>query len=286
MGLHELTERLEHLDVLDGPAAKVSGVASKLFPHGPVKDVLSGVQLGHALHPMLTDIPIGLWISASLLDLLGREEDGPAIERLIALGLVGAAPTAASGLSDWSDTYSGEQRVGLLHAAGNTVAITLFASSLWARRRGRRSLGRVLGLAGAGATMVGGYLGGHLTMSLGVGVDHTAFEHVPADWQAAIDEQGLADGAPRKVEVDGVDVFLLKREGRIMALGNTCTHAGGPLNEGSLEGDCIRCPWHASVFRLDDGSVVHGPARSPQQVYDVRTEEGKVLVRPRPANRD
>ena len=284
MGLHQLTERLEHLDVLDGPAAKVSGVASKLFPRGPVKDVLSGVQLGHTLHPMLTDVPIGLWVSASLLDLLGREEDGPAVERLIALGLVAAAPTAASGLSDWSDTYAGEQRVGLLHAASNTTAIVLLASSLWARRKGRRSLGAVLGLAGAGATLVGGYLGGHLTLSLGVGVDHTAFEHVPTDWREAIDEQDLADGAPRKVEVDGIDIFLLKRDGRITALGNTCTHAGGPLNEGTLNEECIQCPWHGSVFRLEDGSVVHGPARSPQQVYDVRIDGGTVLVRPRPAN--
>jgi nitrite reductase/ring-hydroxylating ferredoxin subunit/uncharacterized membrane protein len=283
MGLHELTERLEHLDALDGPAGKISGVVSKLFPHGPVKDLLSGVPLGHAAHPMLTDVPIGLWISASLLDLLGREEDGPAVERLIALGLVAAAPTAAAGLSDWSDTYAGEQRVGLLHAAGNTTAVVLFASSLWARKRGRRSLGTVLGLAGAGATVVGGYLGGHLTMSLGVGVNHTAFEHVPSDWRAAIDEQDLPDGTPRKVEIDGVDVLLLKRDGRITALANTCNHAGGPLNEGSLEGDCMRCPWHASVFRLDDGSVVHGPARAPQQVYDVRTEEGRILVRPRSA---
>jgi nitrite reductase/ring-hydroxylating ferredoxin subunit/uncharacterized membrane protein len=283
MGLHELTERLEHLDALDGPAGTIAGLVSKLLPHGPVKDLLSGVPLGHAAHPMLTDVPIGLWISASLLDLLGREEDAPAVERLIALGLVAAAPTAAAGLSDWSDTYAGEQRVGLLHAAGNTTAVVLFASSLWARKRGRRSLGTVLGLAGAGATVVGGYLGGHLTMSLGVGVNHTAFEHVPSDWQGAIDEQDLADGAPRKIEIDGVDVLLLKRDGRITALANTCSHAGGPLNEGSLEGDCIRCPWHASVFRLDDGSVVHGPARAPQQVYEVRSEEGRILVRPRPA---
>jgi len=285
VGLHQLTERLEHLDVLDGPGAVVTGVASKLFPHGPVKDLLSGAQLGHALHPVLTDVPIGLWISASLLDLLGREEDGPAAERLIAMGLAAAAPTAASGLSDWTDTYGGEQRVGLVHAASNTTAVVLFASSLWARKRGRRSLGTILGLAGAGATVVGGYLGGHLTLSLGVGVDHTAFEHVPTDWRPALEEQDLAEGAPRKVEIDGVDVFLLKRGGRISALGNTCSHAGGPLNEGTVEDDCIRCPWHGSVFSLEDGSVVHGPARAPQQVYDVRTEGGAVLVRPRPANR-
>jgi nitrite reductase/ring-hydroxylating ferredoxin subunit/uncharacterized membrane protein len=284
MGLHELTERLEHLDVLDGPVAMLSGVAGRLFPHGPVKDLLSGAQLGHALHPVLTDVPIGLWISASLLDLLGREDDSPAVERLIAMGLLTAAPTAASGLSDWSDPYGGEQRVGFVHAVSNTTAVVLFASSLWARKRGRRSLGVLLGLAGSGATVVGGYLGGHLTMSLGVGVDHTVFDHPPTEWRAAIDEQDLAEGAPRKVEVDGVDVFMLKRDGRIFALGNTCSHAGGPLNEGEIEGDCIRCPWHASVFRLEDGSVVHGPARAPQQAYDVRTEGGEVLVRSRPAN--
>jgi nitrite reductase/ring-hydroxylating ferredoxin subunit len=158
----------------------------------------------------------------------------------------------------------------------------MYAASLWARKRGRRGLGAVLGLAGAGATMVGGYLGGHLVMSQGVGVDHTAFEHPPSDWQVAMPERDLAEGAPHMVDLDGTRVVLVRQGERIFALADTCSHAGGPLHEGDLEDGCIRCPWHASVFRLADGSVVHGPARAPVTAFDVRTEDGDIQVRAAP----
>lgn len=281
MGLYELTRRLEDLESLDGASESLAGVAAKLFPHGPAKDLLSGAPLGHALHPVLTDLPIGLWLSASLLDLVGGEESAAAAQRLVGLGLAAAAPTAASGWSDWADTYGGERRVGLVHAVANVSAVALYSASLLARRRGRRGLGAMLGLAGAGATVVGGYLGGHLTMALGVGVDHTAFEHPPAGWHTVLADQDLGEGAPRKVEAEGTDVLLVRHAGRVYALANTCSHAGGPLNEGSLEDGCIRCPWHSSVFRLADGSVVHGPARSPQVAFDVRAEDGAIQVRAR-----
>src|SRR5205085_9766883 len=134
--------------------------------------LLSGTRLGHPLHPALTDVPIGSFTAATVLDLIGGGRTEEAVEALLALGIVAAVPTAAAGLADWSETYGSEQRTGLVHAAANVVALSLFAGSLAARRSGRSGLGRVLGLAGMTALSTGGYLGGHLTYARGVGVNH------------------------------------------------------------------------------------------------------------------
>src|SRR6185295_2661442 len=117
--LHHLAERIGAATSLDGPAEAVAGWIRGIVPKGPVKDTLSGTQPGHALHPLLTDLPIGTWTSASLLDLVGGPAARPAAERLIATGLLAAVPTAASGLNDWADTTpadDGVRRVGAVHA--------------------------------------------------------------------------------------------------------------------------------------------------------------------------
>src|SRR4051812_49628698 len=117
--LHHLAERVGAATSLDGPAEAVAGWIRGIVPRGPVKDVLSGTPLGHALHPFLTDLPIGTWTSASLLDVVGGAAARPAAERLIATGILAAVPTAASGLNDWADTtpaHDSLRRVGALHA--------------------------------------------------------------------------------------------------------------------------------------------------------------------------
>jgi hypothetical protein len=138
MSIYELTERLEGLDSLDELAGKLADAVGKLVPTGPLKDVLSGTWLGHSLHPLLTDLPIGTWTSAALLDLLGGDDAAKAAELLVGLGILSSLPTAASGLSDWADTQEGERRVGFLHAIGNTAALGLLGGSYAARRRARR----------------------------------------------------------------------------------------------------------------------------------------------------
>jgi nitrite reductase/ring-hydroxylating ferredoxin subunit len=124
-----------------------------------------------------------------------------------------------------------------------------------------------------------GYLGGHLSYSQGVGVDTTVFEHGPRDWTAVADEPDVPESEPIAVEVDGMTLLLVRRHGRLLALADRCTHRGGPLHEGDLEGDCITCPWHRSVFRLEDGHIVRGPATQPQPAYEVRAREGRIEVR-------
>src|SRR4051794_34117805 len=100
--LQHLAERVGAATVLDGPAEAVAGWIRGLVPRGPVKDTLSGTPLGHALHPFLTDLPIGTWTSAVLLDVVGGRAARPAAQRLIAAGVLAAVPTAASGLNDWA----------------------------------------------------------------------------------------------------------------------------------------------------------------------------------------
>jgi nitrite reductase/ring-hydroxylating ferredoxin subunit/uncharacterized membrane protein len=280
MGLFEATERLKELRALDPVGEALASAVAKVIPHGPVKDAASGTWLGHALHPVLTDLPIGTWTSATLLDLVGGEDTAEAAETLIGLGLIAAAPTVATGLSDWSDTYGGDRRVGLVHGGANGAVALLYGASLWARRRGRRGLGVALALAGAGGTLISAYIGGHLSLGLGIGVDQTAFEDELSDWTIALPEGDVTE-EPRLVTVSGVRLVMVRTATGIKALADRCSHLGGPLHEGSLHDGCVVCPWHGSEFRLEDGSVARGPARAPQPAYDVRVENGVVQVRAR-----
>lgn len=280
--LHHLAERVGMAAFLDGPAEAVAGWVRGAVPRGPVKDTLSGTPLGHALHPLLTDLPIGTWTSAALLDLVGGRAARPASRRLIAAGLLAAVPTAASGLNDWADTTpadDGVRRIGAVHAVANVAALGLHAASLAARRRGSHRYGVALGFAGVGALAVGGHLGGHLSYAKAVGVDQTSFESGPEDWTEVLDDAALPEGELRGAEVDGHSVVLARLHGQIHALADRCAHRGGALHEGELVGECVECPLHGSRFRLADGAVERGPSAYPQPVYDVRVQSGRIALR-------
>ena len=273
---------LAGLDALDAPAKKIGKTVRGIIRPGPVKDALSGSWLGHALHPLLTDVTLGTFMSAVMLDWVGGEKSQPAAERLIALGLLSTAPTVSSGYSDWADTEVASdsvRRIGIVHAATNATAASLFAAS-WATRR-RGGSGRLLALAGGGALAAAGYLGGHLTLAEGVGVDRTTFEAAPDDWADVLDDADLRDGQMRCVEADGTVVMVARTGGDLYALSDHCSHRGGPLHEGKLDGLTVICPWHDSVFDLRDGALVHGPAAYPQPAWDVRARAGRIEVRRR-----
>jgi uncharacterized membrane protein len=158
----EHLERDDRLDPLVGVFEGVSGV----IPSGAVDDVLRGRPLGHALHPMLTDAPLGFWFSASALDLVGGKHSRAAASRLLGLGLLAAGPTALAGFADWRRLGPEARRVGAVHAVSNEIAVSLYAASWLARRRGHRAVGVLAALAGATAAGVGGYLGGHLVLAM------------------------------------------------------------------------------------------------------------------------
>jgi nitrite reductase/ring-hydroxylating ferredoxin subunit len=272
---------LAKFDAIDGPAGKVGKLAREVFKPRPVKDVLSGSWLGHPLHPVLTDVAIGSWTSAVLLDWLGGRDARPAARRLIGLGLLSVPAVASSGLSDWGDSEIGDpevRRIGIVHAATNVLAATLFAAS-WAQRR--NGGGRATALAGATAMGAAAYLGGHLSFGEGVGVDQTVFEDEPEEWTDVIAEADLATEDTRCVLAAGTPVLLVRTGGELYALSDHCSHRGGPLHEGEIQDGTVTCPWHHSVFALADGALIHGPAAYPQPAWDVRARAGRIEVRRR-----
>ena len=270
---------------LDAVAEKMQRVFEPVVGQsGPrsLRDLLYGTKFGHPLHPAVVTLPLGFWSASAVLDLAGEER---AADLMVGCGLVSALGAAATGAAQWQDATNDLQprRLGALHAVINVSATALYGLSLLSRRRDRRGAGVVFGLAGYGLVAAGGWLGGDLSYDLGIGVNRTAFEQPPTDWTDVAAESDLTEGKPVRVEADGAAILLLRRGDRIDAMSATCPHLGGPLDEGKIEGDTVTCPWHASVFGLKDGRLLHGPATSPVMAYEVKIEEGRVLVRARSA---
>jgi nitrite reductase/ring-hydroxylating ferredoxin subunit/uncharacterized membrane protein len=269
-------ERIEQAEGLDPAAKLLKKFWSTTLSSPRLRDVLSGRQLGHPLHPAAVLLPAGSLLSATILDFTGGRSLRPAARRLIAVGLLSAVPTAVSGWSDWLDTDEAESRVGLIHATSNALGLSAYALSWRKRRKG--GSGRLSSLAGATALGVGGWLGGHLAFAQGVGVDTTAFQSGPAEWTdvAATTE---IDSTFRSVDVDGVALLVTRVGGQVTAIEDRCTHRGAPLSEGEREDECVVCPWHGSRFELRTGAAVQGPATRPQPVYEVRDTNGRVEIR-------
>jgi nitrite reductase/ring-hydroxylating ferredoxin subunit len=274
-----VAEKIETLSALDAVAEPLQQAVRAVIPNrSKAKDALSGTWLGHPVHPPLTDLVVGSWTSALLLDLLGGEGAEDAAERLVGVGVLAALPTALAGLSDWADVRGGSRRVGTLHAIGNTTALTLHVLSWFARRSGNRSGGILLSGLGVGAASFSAWLGGHLAFGRGVGVNETAFDSAPTEWTAVLDEHELEDGALVGVHLASTPLLLVRRGDQLHALDDRCSHRGCSLHEGKLEDDLVVCRCHGSTFRLD-GSIVRGPATAPQPRYDVRANDGRIEIR-------
>jgi len=176
------TLQLEGATVLDRPVKALEPVVERLFGSGTQGSVLRGEWLGHAIHPVLTDVVLGAWTSATVLDLIGGPDSSSSAQRLIGTGLLAAAPTAWTGWAEWSATGPRDKRVGLVHAVTNGAAIGVYAASWMARRRGEHGTGVRLALAGMAATSLGAYLGGHLAGARKVASHHPAYDHTPGEF--------------------------------------------------------------------------------------------------------
>jgi nitrite reductase/ring-hydroxylating ferredoxin subunit/uncharacterized membrane protein len=275
--------RLEQASRLDRITDRVQRVIRPLLRPEALRDALHGVWLGHPLHPTLVQMPLGAWLSASTLDLLPGQRR--AATALVAVGTASALPAAVTGVNDWSSLSREQQRVGLVHAAANLTAVSLYAGSLAARLRGRHALGRSLGFLGLAAAAAGGYLGGHLAYRQVAGVNQSASElrRVPEGWQPVGDLASLPEGELVTRRLGEVPVVVYREGDAVTVLLERCAHHTGPLGKGSLTrvdgSTCVVCPWHGSTFRLIDGTVVHGPAATDQQTLPVQIVGGTVEAR-------
>lgn len=282
----ELINRQEWLDPVGDAVQK--GVQTAFESAGAagqqVKNALHGVWLGHPLHPVLTDIPLGSWTTAlvcdALEDITGRREFGRAADIAVTVGLVGAVGSAITGLTDWSNTDGRARKVGLMHGMMNLSGAALYATSLAFRNQKKRNLGRGFGLLGFALAAGAAYLGGGLVYTEQVGVNHAAGgPPLPDTFVPVLPEFELREGEMKKADANGIPVLLVRRNAQMYALAETCTHAGGPLSEGKLQDETVTCPWHGSRFNIQTGQVIDGPATHPAPCFEVRVRKGQIEIR-------
>ena len=288
MATEALIKVVDQQETLDRLSDQIQPLVRDAFKSaGPagreVKNFLHGTWLGHPLHPALTDVPLGAWTAALALDAMesisGRRELGAGADAAIAVGLVGAAGAAVTGLTDWSETSGRARKVGILHGLLNVGATALYTTSLILRRKKKRNAGVGFAMLGYAVSSASAYLGGHLVFGEQIGVNHAASQAMPKEFVPVLPDAELREGEMKRADAGGVPVLLVRLEGAVCALAHTCSHLGGPLSEGKLEGDVVQCPWHGSRFNVKDGSVVDGPATFPQPCFEARVREGQIEVR-------
>ncbi len=276
---------------LDTVAKPLSETVRQVFSSsGPVgrtaKNALHGVWLGHPLHPVFTDVPIGAWTTALALDAreasTGDEGWGRAADFAIGVGLIGAVGAAITGLNDWSETEGRARRVGLLHGLLNITATACVATSYMLRRTGSRPAGRATAILGYGVALGAAYLGGNLVYQDRIGVTHAAIAE-PETFTPVLDSAALPDNSMRKAAIEDASFLVVRQQQRVCALAHPCAHLGGPLSEGTLKDGSVVCPWHGSEFALEDGRVLNGPATEPQPCFAVRESAGRIEIGPESA---
>ncbi|WP_461188026.1 Rieske (2Fe-2S) protein [Arthrobacter sp. Z4-13] len=287
----ELVTRLEDAEWLDPVARKVRKVVKRTVRPQWARDILHGVPIGHPVHPLAVQVPLGSWISAAVLDALPGNDQAATV--LIGVGAASAVPSAVAGLMDWSQLHSQQQRVGLVHAAANITAVSLYGASLVARANGQQGTGKVLAYMGLGVVGFGGFLGGHLSYRQAAGVNHSEDipHRFPSGWQALAPLQDLPDGKLHKRVVAGLPLLVFREGEAVNVLSDVCSHLSGPLHEGKLKdgrlkdgsqadgGDpCVVCPWHGSTFSLRSGEIQAGPATARQPRFETRVTGGLVEV--------
>lgn len=283
---HALLKNAKWLDAFAKFFDAVVNGFYKIPGTGGIKTLLHGTwPLHHPLHPAVTDITIGAYTAAVAIDVYDAVTRYTALARaadfVLILAFVSSLIAILSGLTDWKDTFGEERRTGMLHGLIMVVATVAFAASIVIRVNGDLD-GRTLaiGLSAFGwiVMLVGAYFGGEMPYGYGTQVNRQAWTEAPAKWERLeVAASGLDDRKPAVAKTKkGFDVFVVKLDGKIYAMGNTCTHAGGPLNEGKWVGAerCeIECPWHASRFCVKDGDAKGGPATFGEPRFETRVND-------------
>lgn len=289
----DLTERLDNFidesKALTRFAEWLRHGMDKIFlnsPLRPLKNFLNGKWLEHPLHPVLTDVPIGAWLVAIVLDLAALVFRAPnlgfASALAIGFGILGALGAMVTGLFDWEDVNARELTLGLTHGIINITATTFFVLSIilrWSNHWEIEWVSAALALIGFLTLSVGAFIGGTLVFRLGTMVNRNAFVAGPDDFVSVLATKDLAEDKPIRVDAKGTPVLLVRRGEEVYALSAVCSHFGAPLEEGKLKNGSIECPWHYSTYSIADGRVQAGPSTAPLPIYETRLANGQVQVK-------
>lgn len=292
---HRLVKDARWLDTVGNTIGAIVGGVYKIPGARPLKSLLHGTwPLHHPFHPAITDWTVGGYSAMVAVDVLflvtGERGLLRAADFLLVASFISSLISVASGLTDWNETYGDERRTGMVHGLLMVAATLGFVGSLVLRVDGAPELRTPAIAISAIAWLVmlgSSYLGGELVFGFGTQVNRQAWSEIADGWQPLdVDVRSLQDRKPVVARTsEGVEVFIATLDGQVYVIGNTCTHAGGPLNEGRWAGAdrCeIECPWHASRFRVKDGGVTDGPATFAEPAWETRVSaSGALEVRSR-----
>ena len=275
---------------LRGIGGGIAGITNGVYrvlgaPGRFLQDTLNGSYLGHPTHGLLTDAAVGAVTALLVLDaaavLFGASDRETASRIVLGFGALSAWGAVLAGLTDHKDVDPGDARnVATLHGLINIAATVLYTIAFFVRLGGGVTTGRWLSLIGFVLLSGGAFIGGHLVYKFGIMVNATAYRQGrrAKEFTAVLPAADLPEATPTKAMLGSTGLVLVRRGDVVHALQETCTHAGGPLAQGTLKGDTITCPWHGSVFRLTDGAVLHGPAQTRETAYAARINDGQVEV--------
>jgi nitrite reductase/ring-hydroxylating ferredoxin subunit/uncharacterized membrane protein len=254
-------------------------------PGRALKNAMHGTTvLGHPLHPAVTDVPIGAWTAGVVADYVAHftaRMPTEAGDIALTVGIVTALLAALTGYTDFHETFGQERRIALLHGLTNTVVLLVMFASLalrWWAGAGAHPLAVALATVGWVLVLFGGYIGGHLVFGTATMVNRTAFLDGFEGTASVGASTDFPEGALCRVDASGMPVLMVRRGGRLHAISAVCSHAGGPLDEGTLDGNVVTCPWHASQFDVRTGKVCGGPATFSQPQLRVIEVDGQVSV--------
>ena len=249
-------------------------LAAIFHPIRPIQNLLNGSWLGHPVHAVVTDVPIGALTVSIVADVIGQ----PIVADVsLLIGVLAMVASAVTGAADYTEVDGTARNRATVHSVVMVVSLVLYLISLAIRSTGPadRLAPILIALVAYLLLALGAAIGGDLVYLIGTHVNRHAWRDAGAKW-IKLDLGDLTDipeGGPTKLKA-GINELAVVREGdRILAVHAQCAHAGGPLAEGSLVGDAIECPWHGSRFRLANGHNVRGPAMYDQPAYDVRRAE-------------
>lgn len=274
---------------LDGPGEMVAGIVLGLYgalggPGRALKSLMHGTRpLGHPLHAALSDVPLGAFTVMFLADwvaIFTRAVPLQVGSFALIIGVVGMLAAMAAGYTDYTGTAGKERRYATVHSLTmQTVLVAMIASLILRYQPVPYMVGVLISTLAFFLVLFGAFLGGHLTFAFGTMVNHNAFSSGVNDWTSVGAAQDYSEGKLVRVMAGDMPVMLVRRSRRLSAIGAVCSHAGGPLDEGELDGDVVICPWHQSRFCVTDGKVKDGPATFDQPAFLVREQGGRVEVK-------